>query len=58
VLKRAGAVTVLTDEASFQRRFASYPERLAQRRAAWRHFCSEQRVNWLSADLSRVEAGG
>jgi Protein of unknown function (DUF2868) len=56
-LKRAGAVTVLTDEASFQRRFASYPERLAQRRAAWRHFCSEQRVNWLSADLSRAEAG-
>ena len=42
---------VVIDEAAFQTRFAHLPERLAQRREAWRVFCQEHGVRWLGAGL-------
>jgi hypothetical protein len=38
-LPPGASAVVLVDETSFKRRFASMPERLAQRRDAWRLFC-------------------
>ena len=46
---QAGPTLVVIDEAAFQTRFAHLPERLAQRREAWRVFCQEQGVRWLGA---------
>lgn len=52
-LQQAGPVIVVTNEASFLRRFLSLQQRLAQRRAAWGKFCDERGVQWLSADLEQ-----
>jgi hypothetical protein len=46
----AGAV-VLVDETAFKRRFAAMPERLAQRRDAWRLFCEPLGTLPVFADL-------
>ncbi len=50
-LMQGGTLIVVTNESAFARRFAAMPERLAQRREAWRGFCAERGAGWLSADL-------
>ena len=50
-LMQGGTLIVVTNESAFARRFAAMPERLAQRREAWRGFCAERGARWLSADL-------
>ena len=52
-LMQGGTLIVVTNESAFARRFAAMPERLAQRREAWRSFCAERGARWLSADLER-----
>ena len=48
-LKATGPTLVVIDDAAFQARFAHLPERLAQRREAWRVFCHEHGARWLDA---------
>ncbi|MBX3635516.1 MAG: DUF2868 domain-containing protein [Rubrivivax sp.] len=47
---------LLADEAAFARRFGQLPERLAQRREAWRQLAAAEGAAWLSADLERPDA--
>lgn len=47
---------LLADEAGFARRFGQLPERLAQRREAWRQLAAAEGAAWLSADLERPAA--
>lgn len=47
---------LLADEAGFARRFGQLPERLAQRREAWRQLAAAEGAAWLSADLERPDA--
>ena len=50
-LAKDASVLVLIDEAAFKRRFASMPQRLAQRREAWRAMCAELGTLPVFADL-------
>ncbi len=50
-LTKGASVLVLIDEAAFKRRFESMPERLAQRREAWRAMCAELGTLPVFADL-------
>jgi hypothetical protein len=49
-------VLVLIDEAAFKRRFAAAPERLAQRRDAWRQCCESLGTLPVFADLEAPDA--
>lgn len=46
---------LITDEAAFLRRFDAFPERIAERRAAWQHFAETERLPWLAVDLERPD---
>ena len=48
---KGASVLVLIDEAAFKRRFAAMPQRLAQRREAWRAMCAELGTLPVFADL-------
>ncbi len=48
-------VLVLIDEAAFKRRFESMPERLTQRREAWRAMCAELGTLPVFADFDAPE---
>ncbi len=48
-LSETGPTLVAIDEAAFQTRFAHLPERLAQRREAWRTLCDAHGARWLDA---------
>ena len=50
-LTKGASVLVLIDEAAFKRRFASTPQRLVQRREAWRAMCAELGTLPVFADL-------
>ena len=50
-LPKGASVLVLIDEAAFKRRFAAMPQRLAQRREAWRAICAELGTLPVFADL-------
>ena len=50
-LAKHASVLVLIDEAAFKRRFESMPQRLAQRREAWRAMCAELGTLPVFADL-------
>ncbi|MEO6030649.1 MAG: DUF2868 domain-containing protein [Burkholderiaceae bacterium] len=45
------AVVAMVDETAFKQRFQGTPERLTQRREAWRHWGEEQGVQVVCADL-------
>ncbi len=47
----AAPLVLLADETAFARRFATLPDRLAERRAAWRQFAQAQGLPLLCADL-------
>lgn len=49
------SVLVLVDEAAFKRRFAAIPQRLAQRREAWRAMCAGLGTLPVFADLEAPE---
>lgn len=57
----AGGARVLAvaDETAFRQRFAGLPERLAERRAAWRRLAQAHGAGWLGAALEApdLEAG-
>ncbi len=55
-LPAGASVLVLIDEAAFKRRFESMPERLAQRREAWRAMCTELGTLPVFADFEAPEA--
>jgi hypothetical protein len=46
---------VLCDETAFSTRFASMPERLQQRRAAWQAWAQQAQVGWLSVNLAQPD---
>lgn len=51
-LRTAGLpVLLLADEASFRRRFAALPERIAERRAAWQRLADAHGAAFVAADL-------
>jgi hypothetical protein len=50
------SVLVLIDEAAFKRRFEAMPERLAQRREAWRAMCDELGTLPVFTDFDRPES--
>ena len=54
-LPKGASVLVLVDEAAFKRRFESMPQRLAQRREAWRAMCAELGTLPVFADLDAPE---
>lgn len=49
-------LAMLVDEAAFAQRFAAMPTRIAERRAAWRHFAEQQQLPWLGLDLTHPDA--
>ncbi len=51
----AAALLVLADEAAFRRRFAQLPDRLAERRAAWQAFATQQGAGFLGVDLEHPD---
>jgi hypothetical protein len=48
-------LVVLTDETAFRTRFASIPERLTERRAAWRLWAQTLGVGLVSVDLAQPD---
>jgi hypothetical protein len=46
---------VLADEGGFLRRFGQLPERLAQRRQAWRAFAAAQGAGFIGLDLAHAD---
>jgi hypothetical protein len=52
-------VLAVVDEAAFRRRFASTPERLTERRAAWQRLVQAHKAGLVCADLAApdVDAG-
>jgi hypothetical protein len=46
---------VLCDETAFSTRYASMPERLQQRRAAWQAWAQQAQVGWLSVNLAQPD---
>ena len=54
-LTKGASVLVLIDEAAFKRRFESMPQRLAQRREAWRAMCAELGTLPVFVDLDAPE---
>jgi hypothetical protein len=44
-------VLAVADEGDFRRRFAAVPERLAERRAAWRRLAEAHGAGFVGADL-------
>jgi hypothetical protein len=47
---------VLADEAGFRRRFGQLPERLAQRRQAWRALAAAQGAGFIGLDLEHADS--
>lgn len=56
-LGRELPLVLLADESAFRRRFGAYPERLAQRRAAWQALAQAQGLPLVCADLESGEPG-
>jgi hypothetical protein len=50
-------VFAIVDESHFRRRFAQSPQRLDERRAAWRQMLASQQVEPIFFDLARAELG-
>jgi hypothetical protein len=50
-------VFAIVDESHFRRRFAQSPQRLEERRAAWRQMLAAQRVEPIFFDLAEAELG-
>jgi hypothetical protein len=50
-------IFAIVDEAHFRRRFAQSPQRLDERRAAWREMLATQRVEPVFFDLAEAELG-
>lgn len=48
-------LVLLADESAFRRRFGAYPERLAQRRAAWQALADAQGLALVCAELEAAE---
>ena len=54
-LQPALPLLLVADESAFRRRFGAFPERLAERRAAWQRLADAHDAGLLCADLSAPE---
>jgi hypothetical protein len=48
---------LVTDESAYRRRFGSLPERVDERRAAWRLWAAARELRWRSVALEEFDAG-
>ena len=55
-LRGPAAMAIIADEAAFARRFAAFPERLAERRLAWQRFADAEQLPCCAMDLEHPDA--
>lgn len=48
---------LVADESTYRRRFATFPERIDERRAAWRRWAAAHDLHWRSLALDDFDAG-